>query len=197
MLLGLVALQRRRPCWPAWPSGPRHRSSSRPGRSWCWRPGPPSTGSVGEPSAGTCSGWPPSWLPVITPFAVSNPSAFIDNVIRFPLGLAGVSSPAASALPGHILVSIWPSIHRPYVVTVGLVGLVLLAVHLRRHPPDGAAGVATLTGWVMAIAILLAPATRVGYSALPGQSLHLGVDASSGRGPRPGRRPSGRQGGTA
>ncbi len=60
------------------------------------------------------------------PSPSSNPSAFVDNVIRFPLGLAGVSSPAASALPGHILVSICSSIHRPYVLIVGLVGVVVL-----------------------------------------------------------------------
>ena len=52
-------------------------------------------------------------VPVIVPVALRNPSAFIDNVIRFPLGLAGVASPAASALPGHMLVSAFPAIHRP------------------------------------------------------------------------------------
>jgi hypothetical protein len=167
MLLGLVALQRRRPMLAGLALG---AASSLKFTAWAlvvlaaW--------AAFDRERRRAVGWyvlgvAAVMLPVITPFAASNPSAFIDNVIRFPLGLAGVSSPAASALPGHILVSIWPSIHRPYVVTVGLVGLVLLAVHLRRHPPDGAAGVATLTGWVMAIAILLAPATRVGYLLYP------------------------------
>ena len=54
--------------------------------------------------------------PVVLPVALRNPSAFVDNVIRFPLGLAGVSSPAASALPGHILVAAFPGAHRVYVV---------------------------------------------------------------------------------
>ena len=54
--------------------------------------------------------------------ALSNPSAFVDNVIRFPLGLAGVSSPAASALPGHILVAALPGVHRIYVVIVVVLG---------------------------------------------------------------------------
>ncbi len=36
-----------------------------------------------------------------------------------------------------------------------------------RQPPRNAAGVAALTGWVMLIAILLAPATRVGYLLYP------------------------------
>jgi MYXO-CTERM domain-containing protein len=106
-------------------------------------------------------------VPVIVPVALRNPSAFVDNVIRFPLGLAGVSSPAGSALPGHMLVSAFPGIHRPYVAVVVVVGVAVLIRHLLRKPPRDAAGVAALTGWVMLIAILLAPATRVGYLLYP------------------------------
>lgn len=106
-------------------------------------------------------------VPVVLPVALHNPSAFVDNVVRFPLGLAGVASPAASALPGHLLVSAFPSIHRPYVVVAALLGLAVLARHLWRRPPQSAAAVASLTGWVMLVAILLAPATRVGYLLYP------------------------------
>jgi hypothetical protein len=105
--------------------------------------------------------------PVVLPVALRNPSAFVDNVIRFPLGLAGVSSPAASALPGHILVAAFPGIHRAYVVAVIVIGGAALVWRLRRRPPRNAAQVAGLTGWVMLIAILLAPATRVGYLLYP------------------------------
>jgi hypothetical protein len=105
--------------------------------------------------------------PVVLPVALHNPSAFIDNVVRFPLGLAGVASPAASALPGHILVSAFPGIHRAYVIVAGVVGLAVLTRRLVRHPPRDAAAVSTLTGWVMLVAILLAPATRVGYLLYP------------------------------
>jgi hypothetical protein len=105
--------------------------------------------------------------PVVLPVALSNPTAFIDNVVRFPLGLAGVSSPAASALPGHILVAAFPGIHRAYVVAVVVVGGALLVWRLRRRPPGDAPEVASLAGWVMLIAIMLAPATRVGYLLYP------------------------------
>jgi hypothetical protein len=105
--------------------------------------------------------------PVVLPVALRNPSAFVDNVIRFPLGLAGVSSPAASALPGHLLVSAYPGAHKAYVVVVGVVGVAILIRHLVKRPPHDAAGVATLAGWVMLIAIVLAPATRVGYLLYP------------------------------
>jgi hypothetical protein len=106
-------------------------------------------------------------VPVVFPVALRNPSAFVDNVIRFPLGLAGVSSPAASALPGHIFVATFPGAHRPYLVVAGVVGGTVLVRHLIRRPPRNAAQVAVLTGWVMLIAILLAPATRVGYLLYP------------------------------
>ena len=106
-------------------------------------------------------------VPVVLPVALHNPSAFIDNVIRFPLGLAGVASPAASALPGHVLVSTFPVIHGVYVIVVTILGLAILGRYLWRNPPRDAASVASLTGWVMLVAILLAPATRVGYLLYP------------------------------
>ena len=105
--------------------------------------------------------------PVVLPVALHNPSAFIDNVVRFPLGLAGVASPAASALPGHVLVSTLPFIHGPYVIMVTILGLAALGRHLWRRPPKDAAAVASLTGWVMLVAIIVAPATRVGYLLYP------------------------------
>ena len=106
-------------------------------------------------------------LATVAPVAARSPEAFFDNVVRFPLGLAGVSSPAASALPGHVLVSLVPAVHKVYVVLAVQGGLCALVVHVRRHPPVGAAGLSRLVGWVMLIAILLAPATRVGYLLYP------------------------------
>ncbi|MHB1517100.1 MAG: glycosyltransferase family 87 protein [Acidimicrobiales bacterium] len=105
--------------------------------------------------------------PVVLPFALSNPAAFVDNVIRFPLGLAGVSSPAASALPGHILVSLAPGAHTAYVVAVGILGAVATIWLLFRHPPRTPAAASAVCGWLMLAAILLAPATRVGYLLYP------------------------------
>ncbi|HMD46164.1 MAG TPA: glycosyltransferase 87 family protein, partial [Acidimicrobiales bacterium] len=50
--------------------------------------------------------------PVVVPFLARNPHDFIENVILYPLGLARVSSPATSPLPGHLLVSAVPALHR-------------------------------------------------------------------------------------
>ena len=105
--------------------------------------------------------------PVVTPFLVHNPHVFIVNVILFPLGLSGVASPAASPLPGHLLVNAFPALHHVLpIAACGLGGTVLLR-HLIRRPPGSAADVTRLAGWVMLIAILVAPATRIGYLVYP------------------------------
>jgi hypothetical protein len=105
--------------------------------------------------------------PVVAPFAVSNGRAFVDNVFLFPLGLAGVASPAASNLPGHLIVSAVPSLHVVLPVVVAIVGGALLVHRLVRRPPANAAEVLWIAGWVMLVAILFAPATRVGYLLYP------------------------------
>ncbi len=105
--------------------------------------------------------------PVVVPFALRGPWAFFDNVVLFPLGLSGVTSPAASPLPGHLLVTAFPFLHRALPLAVGLLGGVVLVWHLSRRPPQTAAQVCTLAAVVMAVIILLAPATRIGYLLYP------------------------------
>jgi Glycosyltransferase family 87 len=106
-------------------------------------------------------------LPIVLPFLWQNPRAFVDNVVLFPLGLVGVASPAATPMPGHILIALFPSLHRLLPVAVALVGGVFLARYLVRRPPVTAGEVASVAGWVMTAGILLAPATRVGYLLYP------------------------------
>jgi hypothetical protein len=105
--------------------------------------------------------------PVVVPFALRGPWAFFDNVVLFPVGLSGVSSPAASPLPGHLLVTAFPFLHRALPLGVGLVGGALLIWHLIRRPPSTPAQVCNLGGVVMAVLVLLAPATRIGYLLYP------------------------------
>jgi hypothetical protein len=105
--------------------------------------------------------------PSILPTFFDNPAAFIDNVVRFPLGLAGIASPASSPLLGHAIVSWFPGIHRLFTVVVGAVGGAVLLFVLVRHTPRTAAQLSRLLGWAMTIAILVAPATRIGYLLYP------------------------------
>jgi hypothetical protein len=105
--------------------------------------------------------------PVVVPFIAGNPRAFFDNAILFPLGLAGISSPAASALPGHILVTLIPALHRVVPIAVAVIGGTVLVRYLVRHRPSTAYEVCAIGGWVMLVVILCAPATRVGYLLYP------------------------------
>jgi hypothetical protein len=105
--------------------------------------------------------------PVVLPYLVQNPVTFVQNVVLYPLGLVGVASPAASALPGHILVTLVPGLRHVLPLAVAVIGGAVLLAYLRRRPPTTAAEVASLGGWVMLVAILLAPATRVGYLLYP------------------------------
>jgi hypothetical protein len=106
-------------------------------------------------------------VPTIFPFLLRGPSALVDDVVLFPLGLSAVPSTAASALPGHVLVSAFPSLSRALPLSVGLVLAVLLTRHLYRHTPRTVSDVCMLAGIVMSALILLAPNPRVGYLLYP------------------------------
>jgi hypothetical protein len=127
-------------------------------------------------------------VPTIFPFALRGPFALIDDVVLFPLGLSAIPSTAASALPGHVLVSAFPSLSRALPLSVGLVLTVLLARHLYRHTPRTVAEVCTISGIVLAVLILLAPNPRVGYLLYPVNFLVWAylLAEPSGRPPAPG-----------
>jgi|GEM_PF-131288 len=105
--------------------------------------------------------------PAVLPSALANVPAFVENVVRFPLGLAGVSSPAASPLLGHLVVSSFPALRRGFTATVAVIGAAALAWVLVRRTPRSPAALARLLAWVATVAILLAPATRIGYLLYP------------------------------
>ena len=98
---------------------------------------------------------------------MSNVPAFVENVIRFPLGLAGVTSPAASPLLGHLLVTLLPHLHRVVTVAIVAVGGLAMVYVLVRHTPRTPWELSRLLGWAMLGAIVLAPSTRVGYALYP------------------------------
>lgn len=170
LLLGLVLMQRRKPMASgvalgvaasmkitAWPLavlavfGARDRQGNRTRRSKLL----------------LMAGMGAVMAPAVLPSALSNVPAFVENVVRFPLGLAGIHSPAASPLLGHLLVTAFPGVHRLFPLTVALGGAAVLGYVLVRRPPPTPAALARLLGWLMTVAILLAPATRMGYFLYP------------------------------
>jgi hypothetical protein len=106
-------------------------------------------------------------VPAIFPFALRGPFALFDDVVLFPLGLSAIPSTAASALPGHVLVTTFPSLSRVLPLSLGIVLAALLARHLYRYTPKTVSEVCTIAGVVMAVLILLAPNPRVGYLLYP------------------------------
>ena len=96
-----------------------------------------------------------------------NVGTFIANVIEFPLGLAGIASPAGSGLPGHLFVTAFPALRKVFVVVSALAGVTVLVTYLRNRPPQDASAVCRVAGWSLTGAILLAPSTRIGYLIYP------------------------------
>jgi hypothetical protein len=105
--------------------------------------------------------------PLVAVFAAWDPATFLANVVAFPLGLSGVASPAGSALPGHIFVSHFPALHHAYTAAAVAAGAVGLGLYLWRRPPRGTAKVCQVAGTTLLVAIMLAPATRIGYLLYP------------------------------
>jgi len=143
LLLAMVLAQRRRPGWSgivlgvvsamkftAWPLAVLALFAARD-RSGRRAPARMALGMIGV--AG----------PVVAPFLILNPHVFIVNVILFPLGLSGVASPAASPLPGHLLVSHFPVLHHVLPIAACALGGAVLLQRLVRRPPRDTAQVCT------------------------------------------------------
>ncbi|MEU8230178.1 glycosyltransferase 87 family protein [Actinoplanes sp. NPDC048967] len=107
-------------------------------------------------------------LPVLTlvPALLVDGNAFVENVIRFPLGHGLVTSPAQSPFPGYLITQAVPG---GRYVAIGLLVAVALAIAvvLVRRPPRTAATAALFCGYGLLAAILLMPTTRFGYLLYP------------------------------
>ncbi|WP_245573153.1 glycosyltransferase 87 family protein [Amycolatopsis benzoatilytica] len=123
------------------------------------------------------------------PVYLANPGAFVEHVIRFPLGMGSVRSPAASPLPGHLIAQTGPAGTAISLVLVGLAAVAMLVWLARRPPATGAAAlVRTAVG--LGALILLTPATRYGYLVYPlvllGAALTFQAAGPTARPPRNG-----------
>jgi hypothetical protein len=106
-------------------------------------------------------------LVTTVPFVIRAPAAFMANVFAFPLGLAGVSSPAASALPGHILTTWIPALGHVLAPVSFLIGGYFATKYVRRHWPLSLSQLLGLMSVTFALMMCVASATRIGYIIYP------------------------------
>ena len=167
VLLGLVLAQGRRPVasgiaaglaaamkQTAWPLLPFLLLAARD------REGRPAAGRFGGAAAAVAVG-------VIGPFFAWGPAAFVEDAIRYPLGLGSQPTPAETPTLGRLIVRASGSHGRAasvLLVAVVIVVAVWLLLRTRSRTVARAAGNA---GAVLLVAFVLAPAARFGYVVYP------------------------------
>ena len=105
-------------------------------------------------------------LLVMLPVLAVAPSAFVENVLRFPAGHGLVTSPAQSPLPGQLIASSTGpgrTIALSLLVAAGLA----IGVWLLRRPPQDTGSAALVVALGLTAAIMLIPSTRFGYLLYP------------------------------
>ena len=105
-------------------------------------------------------------LLVMLPALVVAPSAFVENVLRFPSGHGLVTSPAQSPLPGHLIASSAPA-GRTIALSLLVAAGLAIGVWLLRRPPRTTAAAALVIAVGLTAAIMLIPSTRFGYLLYP------------------------------
>lgn len=103
---------------------------------------------------------------LVVPFVPVAPRTLLEQVVRFPLGMAAVRTPASSPLPGRLIAELGPGGHLACLALLGAGG-VTVAARLLLRPPLTAVQAADHLTVGLSIAFLLAPAGRFGYLALP------------------------------
>jgi hypothetical protein len=101
------------------------------------------------------------------PFIFRAPAAFMSNVFAFPLGFAGVTSPAASALPGHIVTTWVPVLGHVLAPVAFVIGGYFATKYLRRHWPLTLSQLLGLMSVMFVVLMCVATATRIGYVIYP------------------------------
>lgn len=100
------------------------------------------------------------------PTVAAHPAAALANTVLYPLGLAKVTSPAASMLPGHMLAAAGTWGHWTALALMALSGAGV-GISLIVRPPKDAHGAGWRLALGLALLFVLAPASRVGYFVYP------------------------------
>jgi hypothetical protein len=101
------------------------------------------------------------------PFVAWSPGDFVEDVVRFPLGLGQQSSAAETPSLGTTLIRLLPSWRAPLTVALVCLVVALFAFMVVRRPPASTSEAAMGAGIVFLAAIVLAPAARFGYVVYP------------------------------
>jgi len=117
----------------------------------------------------------------VGPFLFHARDLFV-NTIKFPLGLAGIVSAAASPLPGHLISGLGHAGHTAVVVLLALTAVAVAATLVIR-PPRTVPRAVFLLAWAMSLMFLLAPSTRFGYFIYPGTLALWLLAVTAGREP--------------
>jgi glycosyl transferase family 87 len=106
-------------------------------------------------------------LVLVLPFALWDPAAFVEDAVRFPLGLGRQGSAAGTPTVGSILVRALPFPRGAVVVLLaGAVGAVAVWLLLRSSTRTVRGAVAN-AGLLSLVAMVLAPSGRAGYLLYP------------------------------
>lgn len=111
--------------------------------------------------------------PVVVPFLVWHPSAFFDDVVRYPLGLTKVVTVAASPTIGRtVLAGLLPL--GVVVAVAGAVVVLVLFLGTTSWARASLSRVVLMAGIALGVAVVVSPASRFGLLAYP---LHLATCA--------------------
>ena len=103
---------------------------------------------------------------VTVPVMLVDPHNFIEQVIKFPLGIGQAHSPAQSPLPGVLIGQLGPAGHDAAIALMCAAALGI-GCWLLIRPPRRASDAALRSAIGLGLAIMLSPATRYGYLVYP------------------------------
>ncbi|MGV4986941.1 glycosyltransferase 87 family protein [Streptomyces sp. NRAIS4] len=129
-------------------------------------------------------------LLAVLPAALVDSGAFYRNVVLYPFGLGPTASSAQSPLLGHLIAVLVP---HGETVTMALIVLSAAGVGLSLlvRPPQSAAAGADRLALGLTLAIVLSPATRIGYAIYPIVLVTWPRFAAALSAGEPGRQPQG------
>jgi hypothetical protein len=116
----------------------------------------------------------------VGPFLIVDPKSLIVNTIKFPLGLAHVTSQASSPLPGHLVAQTG---HLGHTIVIGVLIVTVLAigVSLLIRPPRTVMAATVRLVVALTLMFLIAPSTRFGYFIYPASLLIWVLVCRAGR----------------